>query len=346
MRACRIPITVLRDVRLIDSRSPNHAVVLVYRVLAKEDAPMQLESRFITARALRATFNARASLVRAAQLSRFATHTSLGVFGLALFATTAAARPCQRSTDCPAHFSCEAIAQTGCAAPAACPDGGPCPVAPPCEANDVKVCVSPDCRRDDDCPSDMICYRDADARTCIPAYLAPCERASDCGDGFTCDEIVGTHCHVTGGSGGTSSTSQCTTRGTGQYHCQLQVKGCSGANDCPNGFSCGANPALAECSDSDDAGVAPDAGGTCASTSTSPVCLPPYAATDFALPGALPNANFDDGNDGQGAPPVQRRGWHSGCAVAALGITGSSPHALLAWFGVLAGLALAVRKWR
>jgi hypothetical protein len=290
---------------------------------------MRLGHRFGTAYEI-----GQATQPRAARRATIAAYAS--ALCLAALANTASARPCQTSADCPPNFRCEAIGETGCSAPAACPDGGTCASAPPCQASDVNVCVSPVCRGDTDCPNDMNCYRGQNGSSCIPRYLVACQRDDDCGEGFSCKEIISTRCPSGAATGGASA---CTTRRTGHYQCELRSKACSDATGCPNLFSCGPKPSAMACAsdNSDD-----DAGTACAGD----VCLPPYAAVDFALPSlAAPVAEGPNGHVGSG-PSVRADYHHHDCAVVGPGLHHA---ALSGWLiGLGFGLMLAAlrrRRW-
>jgi MYXO-CTERM domain-containing protein len=248
-------------------------------------------------------------------------------FGVAMLANTAFAIPCQSSADCPVRFRCEAVGETGCAAPPVCPDGGTCASSAPCQAGgDVNVCVSPSCRGDSDCPNDMNCYRSQNGASCIPRYLAACQRDDDCGEGFSCKELISTHCPS--GASGASGSAACSTRRTGHYQCELESKTCSDASECPSNFSCGPKPSTMACADADD-----DAG--IASACAGDVCLPPYAAVDFALSDLTAPSSYDPNAGHQSSGPGYRENYRHTCAVTAPGSTAALP----AW---LAGLGVAL----
>jgi hypothetical protein len=132
--------------------------------------------------------------------------------------------PCGDQT-CPKNWECrQATATDG----VACAPGQEC--AEP-TATTFDYCEPLPCSSDADCAADMVCYsetrqicsdpppceKDADCAApadsactpetrsaCVPRYLPPCETASDCGVGFTCEEPT---CGCTSGSAGSGGGS-------------------------------------------------------------------------------------------------------------------------------------------
>lgn len=135
-----------------------------------------------------------------------------------------------------------------------CPARFACVTVGQSAAEPIRACRSQGCYRSSDCPEDMVCAQDADRTSCAPRYLLRCSRAADCGDGFDC---ASEDCADDAG-----------TRCTASRRCTLHETSCESADDCPSHFSCAASP-----------GCDTDA-GSCPKT-----CLPPYAATAFALSG-------------------------------------------------------------
>jgi len=156
----------------------------------------------------------------------------------------------------------------------------------------------------------MVCAQDASGSTCVPRYLLSCRSASDCGTGFDCvaaadcSEDAGGHCSRT-------------------RRCELQAQRCESDADCPTHFSC----AGAEASCDADAGAC------------SKRCLPPYAATDFALFGRVRSLRGYDTRYHGDHHDHRDDSW--GCSVA-LPHAGSS----LAGLPMLLALGWLVRRRR
>ena len=141
---------------------------------------------------------------------------------------------------CPKGYQCETF-DAGCPA-IACADDSDCA---PCEPSVTHVCVAQPCSSDADCAADMVCFTDtheecedtagcatpdsqddggADEKVpncepaeppvcttvstsaCIPRWQLPCQLASDCGAGFTCEEQMRGGCSGSSGSAGGGST--------------------------------------------------------------------------------------------------------------------------------------------
>ena len=189
---------------------------------------------------------------------------------------------------------------------------------PDCEPREYKACVAAPCEADSDCPETMVCYArevgvcsggmtmapvclkapcdpppppqpqeectTSTIRECTPRYWLPCEQASDCGEGFTCEEGISVACSgstgTMGSSGGTAGASgagtagagammapvdageaprageapalplpadSCTSVPTGEFACQLKVMPCEADSACPAGMQCVANPSRSVC---------------------------------------------------------------------------------------------------
>ena len=159
--------------------------------------------------------------------------------------------PCTAASDCGDGLICITVEYEACEpqATAPCAEGQEC--APPPE---------PSC----DTVSESFCG---------PPYVAPCETASDCGDGFTCEAAEVCVCEGTtdstdagappssgsssdGSSGGSSGGApasdeeqqeedNCTCSPTGQNQCVLIETVCTGDEQCPEGWSCQAEPSPA-----------------------------------------------------------------------------------------------------
>jgi MYXO-CTERM domain-containing protein len=185
--------------------------------------------------------------------------------------------------------------------------------------------------------------------SCVPRYVPPCTKAADCGDGFTCEETVALSCGASSldaaaGSSDAGSTAQCTSMRTGQFRCQLEEHACSGTSECPAGYACAANPALASCTSAsvsgEDGGAQATAASACSSMPAH-VCLPPYYGLDFAAGVAEQNTFI---LTGRGLP--ERRGGMGGCAVAMGPAAAGGPLPGLGWLAPLVVLALGRRARR
>jgi hypothetical protein len=114
---------------------------------------------------------------------------------------------CATDADCGAGLVCETVGGTACACAAG--ESCDCP-----EATELKACMPGPCESDTDCGDGLICVSyevpcatpaiactpDSEcpepppctpttASVCAPRWVLPCEQASDCGEGFTCDPI-------------------------------------------------------------------------------------------------------------------------------------------------------------
>jgi MYXO-CTERM domain-containing protein len=258
----------------------------------------------------RATFDGETMTTRA--------WTSIGVFILTfaapfVVASPAAAQEACGDTECPKGYECK-TEEESCPA-IDCANGEECP---PCEPQEVEYCSPLPCASDADCASDMTCYsEDVEECTggsapcarpedggaaecpppveeectttrrsqCVPRYLLPCETASDCGAGFTCDEIQRCGCSSSAGSSGsdgdpsepvpadseagTDSDPDCTCEPTGKFMCQAIVTACSSDTDCESGWTCIDNPEGVCSSDSE--------GNTdCEPADPARLCVPPH----------------------------------------------------------------------
>ncbi|HKP56362.1 MAG TPA: hypothetical protein VJV78_06570 [Polyangiales bacterium] len=180
------------------------------------------------------------------------------------------------------------------------------PLPPPmCETKEYRSCVPAECMSDSDCATGMVCHTEEasdcagaaesdlpckdgicpprepppDCTTkvkhqCVPRYLLPCEQASDCGEGFTCEAQK--RCGCSAGSAGTPSSGQappvdaakpapqdggqgdrepaadagvpadlvappppdCTCEVTAEKYCKAVEVVCKADSDCPGDFTC------------------------------------------------------------------------------------------------------------
>jgi hypothetical protein len=254
-----------------------------------------------------------------------ATFAASAVLLLASLSPTSAhaLQACEATADCEKGFECTIVGTSGCA-PAACAPGTDCKPAP-CETVVEKACTPAHCQADADCASGMVCHgftqpcavsncacppdaTDCGCATpvcdpqiemiCTPRYALPCATASDCGDGFTCEEQLS--CSCSGSDGGATPTPgaaprpegaagapagdaalprpndvpECSCQPSGISACVAQEIPCAAPTDCPTGWSCHEAP-LAGAPDCD--------GGDCGSSyplvALPRVCRPDYYST-------------------------------------------------------------------
>jgi hypothetical protein len=277
------------------------------------------------------------------------------VAALGAWAEGAGAQSCADDTGCPKGFSCEVTGMSNCGAstPAARPacDGGACsqqplpelPV-PACDPQEYRSCVPGNCMTDSDCATGMVCHERSTGtcavapsgpcssdmkcpppaptictetveHICIPRYVLPCEQASDCGDGFTCEPQ--SVCGCSAGSSGTAGAGaagnpvpstptpppamdagaaepqadrafapappppDCTCKPTDEKYCKVIEVVCRADSDCPKTFTCKQSYVAS----TGPACVAPAKGdgGTCgAALPPTNVyrCVPPYENLD------------------------------------------------------------------
>ncbi len=191
---------------------------------------------------------------------------------------------CEQDEDCPDGTECEVVGGSSCA----CPDNGePCDCGDPVE---FKACVPKACTTAADCGDDQVClsvsYETCTASSsapcregeacdpppepvcetteesfCAPKYVAPCDTASDCGDGFTCEDAEVCECTSQGSSGSGSippnetdpdpdpapdsdgkedghEPDGCTCTPTGLKYCKPTETICTTAADCPAEWTC------------------------------------------------------------------------------------------------------------
>gem|GEM_PF-4929552 len=135
---------------------------------------------------------------------------------------------------------------------------------------------------------------------CTPRYLLPCLVASDCGDGFTCEEQ------------------------TGVFRCVPKPLTCTTAAQCPAGWGCqvDAVPTVPAC--------AP--GANCGSDPTPPPasCLPPYYGVDSGVGLEKPTATSPE--------PMPPPSYESGTCQMGHAAASSGVLSLLTLLGALFGL--------
>ena len=326
-------------------------------------------------------------------LSRFARPSLLALAGALplLIAVEARADQACGDSSCPKGFSCETY-------PTACPDiacdgdDGSCPV---CEPGTEQVCVPVPCDSDSDCATDMRCVREErtscdggsascdDAgegekpscvpaaeencttrvvSQCVPRWLLPCTTASDCGAGFTCEELDSCSCGGSSGSAGGSDPAptpegaedapervpapdeSCSCEPSGEFACVAVETACETDSACAAGWTCEENREGACWSGPEGSGCEP--------ADPAKLCVPPYSDL-----GGGRGVDLDDGEStgsGSGAPEVPDEAGGSddesgptvvttdrGCAVASPARSGAS----VAWLGLgLFGLFVSRRR--
>ncbi len=263
---------------------------------------------------------------------------------------------CPEGQPCPdMPPECEPMQLKGCS-PKPCADGSECPDDMVCFEQTVYDCppaIEADCPPGADCPPPVepTCTEKSESY-CSPKYVPPCTESADCGLGFTCEESVQSTCGGSVGSAGSAGGAdgsgaepalpdgnsgagggdaplppepECTETPTGEFYCALVETTCTGASDCPDGFTCEANLDTVVCSltpsepvpadgtagsgaaGSADAGPADGDGSAgagegvdaCGTATTEPemVCLPPYWNTGFGRGGGGGAVALEAGGD-------------------------------------------------
>jgi hypothetical protein len=223
---------------------------------------------------------------------------ALSITGNAL----AAEGECATDADCGQGLVCQVTGGTACA----CASDAPCP---PCETVEYRECVPGPCAADADCGEGLVCVsweegcgdiavpmpacppdssceaaplpepcEPVTRSACAPKWAAPCETATDCGDGFACVDVESCSCSGGGSTDGGEPTEPtptpdmpgasgaeapggsdpapgdsgapripederpvddtCTCEPTGEKMCEPQEVACDADADCPTGWSC------------------------------------------------------------------------------------------------------------
>ena len=250
---------------------------------------------------------------------------------------------CGTGPACSVGFECTVVSESGCAS-ASCPAGATCPPPEPCVTTQEMGCTLAHCSVDAECAPGMVCHAFTQAcavsdcacapntpdcgcgasscdpstvSMCTPKYLLPCKAASDCGDGFTCEEQM-TGC-ATAGSGSSAGPTpggaepapaggapsdatpaplpvpapDCSPQPTGQFQCVAKQLMCATAAQCPAGWSCFADAVTTS--------PACPPGATCASDpapAPSLWCHPPYYGSSGGL-----GVDTSTTGAGPGTPP-------------------------------------------
>jgi len=235
---------------------------------------------------------------------RLASHTLVATAALLLASlaprVALAQSSCNDDSECEQGFECTVVGASGCAAAAPAPScipGQPCdaPEPQPCETVELKACTPAACTSDAQCAEGMVCHswtqpcasggcacssdvpdckcdpppacEPETTSMCTPRYLLPCEQASDCGAGFTCEQQA-VPCACGGssagaptpgagaadpgapgfappaGSGGQPSgeplpnPEPCVCEPSNVYTCVAQVIECTNDAACPAGWAC------------------------------------------------------------------------------------------------------------
>jgi hypothetical protein len=250
---------------------------------------------------------------------------------------------CGDGPACAYGFECAVVGSSGCA-PAACAPGASCPEPEPCAVTNEYACMPAHCQVNQDCAAGMVCHEYAEAcavtdcacppdapdcgcgtttcdpktvSMCTPVYLLPCDTATDCGAGFTCQAQESCSC---GGSAGAPTPGAAPEPAGGQPpmdaaapippDCQCEPA----PNRCiPNEIACQTDancPAGWSCEQSDVASrPACSGGGDCADLPAPemapPHCVPAYygGGRDYEEPGVpVSGGDKNESGSGTGAP--------------------------------------------
>ena len=251
-----------------------------------------------------------------------ATFAASAVFLFSSLSSAILAPPpgCGTGPACSVGFECTVVSESGCAS-TSCAPGASCPAPEPCVTTQELGCTLAHCSVDAECAPGMVCHEFtqecpvtdcacapdtpncgcavsscAPVSMCTPKYLLPCKAASDCGDGFSCEEQM-TGCATAGSSGSAGPTPggadpapaggassdpapaplpvpvpDCSPQPTGQFQCVAKQLMCATDAQCPAGWSCFADAVASS-------PACPPGGGGCTSDPTlapSPWCRPPY----------------------------------------------------------------------
>lgn len=277
-----------------------------------------------------------------------ATFAASAVFLFSSLSSAIIAPPvgCGTGPACGVGFECTVVGESGCASAAPCAPGSSCPEPEPCTTTTVLGCAPAHCMVDAECATGMVCHTSTEfcpvtdcacapntpdcgcgvpacdpksVSMCTPRYLLPCEVASDCGDGFTCEAQM-TGCATAGsnGSGPTPSgdaapapaggaaglpaptpVPACSPQPTGVFQCVAKDLMCATAAQCPAGWTCE--------SQSVPSGSACAPGSNCANEPALPAptpsrfCRPPYYGVDGSGSPEKPTTPTGTGTIGNGS---------------------------------------------
>lgn len=252
---------------------------------------------------------------------------------------------CSTNQECGRGYECTVVGSSGCA-PSACPAGASCPPPEPCTPTEERACTPAHCMADADCADGMICHEWTEAvatsdcacpsdmpdcgcadpttpaeppvtvKICTPRYVLPCTTASDCGDGFTCEELQSCGCAGSAGGGATPQPGMaplppegaagassadppaCNCQPSGDFACVVKPVACQVDTECAAGWHCVIDVAVSSpaCAPGADCGAAEPA-----PMPTSGTCQPPYygaqAGSDLEKP-----TTSQSGSDKGGTP--------------------------------------------
>jgi len=294
-------------------------------------------------------------------------------------ARTAPLQECQSSAECPESYACimDSIQ--------ACPDCISDEECPPCETHSFGYCEPPppeQCASDADCTGDNVCVSytyawcsgsgggstctgdepcgrpepepeecgEVTEAYCVPPYYAPCQIDSDCGNGFTCEDLQVCSCS---GSRPSEDGDQeipepdCQCAPTGDKYCELIYVACEDNSDCAAGLECFDGYSGGVITDPAPPGETepfdPDGGDLLPHPEESSFCAPPgYWGSPSTTGG------FDSpAGDAQGA---ERLSWgksgpgSASGTKAGGGCTTAEGNASLGIFGLFALIALRLRR--
>ncbi|HYQ01788.1 MAG TPA: MYXO-CTERM sorting domain-containing protein [Polyangiaceae bacterium] len=253
----------------------------------------------------------------------FSTLTSLLALSslLVLPSLAHAEKECSTDSDCAKGWTCHESGTSDCATPA-CPPGEKCEAQPTdCAATTYKTCQPMPCHADSECADGMICYTFTSTRcaasdcapgqtcpnscttemqsACAPRYVVPCNTASDCGSGFSCESNENCECSGSGSapatpgngaSAGSASTPEpeppsCSCEQSKDKSCHTQPVNCTADSDCLTGWTCATFTTSYPCASgaSDPASGAGAQGGAtpapapdCPAPTEIKQCAPPY----------------------------------------------------------------------
>jgi hypothetical protein len=189
----------------------------------------------------------------------------------------------------------------------------------------------------------------------------PCESASDCGAGFTCEEQQQCGCSSSAGrpgagdgdssepvpadseaGGGSDSDPDCTCTPTGEFACRVVITACSSDDECESGWTCIDNPEGVCSSDS-------EGNADCEQADPARLCAPPHYDLVGAGRGISkgdsesgdPTSSPDNaGSEDDSADADSEERTSGGCAMT----TSRSPNVLALLFAGVAALLAGRRK--